>query len=289
MNDKMTWEETIQHIRNEPDYSELVAKAYFDADLELNVQRFKNSLEFKETESIINTYAPKAKTILDIGCGNGISAINFAQKGYYVTAVEPDSSETVGAGAIRALKKTLNLDNIEIFEDFAENIQFDRNSFDIVYVRQAMHHANHLNNFIGECVRVLKPNGLLLTIRDHVILDDKDKSWFFEAHPLHKFYGGENAYTTLQYRQAIKNAGATILKELKYYDSVINFFPKTQQQIDAEVLKKIEKQRKKLQHKLGFFAHIPLVWWLYRLFSGYNPLDEKQIAGRMYSYIALKK
>ena len=289
MKDNLTWEETIQYIRTQADFKELVVKAYFDVNLELNVSRFKASLEFKETLKLIKKHAPKAISILDIGCGNGISAINFALKNYQVTAVEPDSSETVGAGAIRSLKKTLNLDNIEIFEDFAENIQFESNSFDVVYIRQAMHHANNLNKFIEECARVLKPNGLLLTIRDHVILNDKDKAWFLEKHPLHKYYGGENAYTSEAYKQAITNTGCQIIKELKHYDSVINYFPATKKEIDAEVLKKIEKQKKKLQKKLGFFAHIPLVWGLYKQFSGFNPLDENQIAGRMYSYIAIKK
>ncbi len=80
----MTWEETIQYIRTLPEYKELVEKAYFDEDLMLNVKRFSQSDEFKETITIINTYQPKANKILDIGCGNGISAINFALKGFEV-------------------------------------------------------------------------------------------------------------------------------------------------------------------------------------------------------------
>ncbi len=112
-----------------------------------------------------------------------------------VTAVEPDPSLTVGAGAVRKLKEHYELKNLEDYENFAEDINFKSNYFDIVYIRQAMHHANNLNKFIKECVRVLKPNGLLLTIRDHVIYDEKDKNWFLEYHPLHKIYEGENAFT----------------------------------------------------------------------------------------------
>ena len=285
----MTWEETIQYIRTQPDFNELVEKAYFDADLELNILRFRNSLEFQETLSIIKTYNPKAKTILDIGCGNGISTINFAQKGYQVTAVEPDSSLTVGAGAIRIVKNKLGLTNIEIFEDFAENIRFKDNSFDVVYVRQAMHHANHLNNFVKECVRVLKPGGILLTVRDHVIFDEPDKQWFLNSHPLQKLYGGENAFTPKEYKEAFRKAGATIIKELKYYDSVLNYFPATETEIKRQEQKKIKKQKKKLQNKLKLLAKIPLTWWLYKKISGFVPLDEKVVPGRMYSYIIQKK
>ncbi|PHQ58442.1 MAG: SAM-dependent methyltransferase, partial [Sulfurimonas sp.] len=101
------------------------------------------------------------------------------------------------------------MSNLEIFESFAEDIKFDSNSFDVVYVRQAMHHANDLNKFIGECGRVVKNGGLLLTIRDHVIFDAKDKEWFLESHPLHKFYGGENAYKPEEYESAMENASMT--------------------------------------------------------------------------------
>ena len=220
MKGKMTWEETIEYIRTQPEYKDLVEKAYFDANLELNVFRFGKSEEFEETLNIIQNHVPKTKNLLDIGCGNGISAVNFALKGYSVTAVEPDESTTVGAGAIKILKEKLNLNKLEIFEDFAENIKFNDNTFDIVYVRQAMHHANNLNQFLKECVRVLKPNGLLLTIRDHVILNEDDKQWFLKEHVLHKYYNGENAFTAQDYKNAIEMAGAKILNELKYSHKV---------------------------------------------------------------------
>jgi len=289
MKDKKTWEETIQYIRTLPEFNDLVEKAYFDENLLLNIERFKKSEEFSETLNIINKHQPTAKSILDIGCGNGISAINFSLKNYTVTAVEPDKSNTVGAGAIKLVKDKLQLNNIEIFEEFAENINFPSNSFDIVYVRQAMHHAVDLEKFMYECVRVLKPKGLLLTIRDHVIFDNNDKKWFLNEHPLQKYYGGENAFTPNEYRSAIENAGAKIKKELKYYDSVLNYFPTTKESIRN--LEEIEtnKQKKRIQNRIGFISKLPFMWSLYKLVKKYNPLNERKVPGRMYSYIAIKK
>lgn len=284
----MTWEETIQYIRTLPEFSDLVKQAYFDEDLELNVSRFGKSDEFNETLNIINTHTKQATLILDIGCGNGISAINFALKGFEVTAVEPDKSDTVGAGAIQLLKTKLQLQNINIYTEFAEQIKFPDNHFDIVYVRQAMHHANDLQQFLKECVRVLKPNGLLLTIRDHVIYDEADKQLFLNAHPLQKYYGGENAYTSKEYKEAITSSGAKLIKELKYYDSVLNFFPQTKE--DIVVLKHNNdiKQQNKLKQKLGVIGNHKLIWRLYCLMSKYEGLNEAFIPGRMYSYIAKK-
>lgn len=285
----MTWEETIKYIRTIPEFSELVEKAYFHENLLLNIENFKKSEEFLETLSIVNNYSPKAKTILDVGCGNGISAINFALKGFEVTAVEPDSSKTVGAGAIKIVKEKLNLKNLEVFEKFAEDINFPSNTFDVVYIRQAMHHANDLQKFIKECVRVLKPNGLLLTIRDHVIFNEDDKQWFLKEHPLHKYYGGENAFTAAEYRESIENAGATIKKELKFYDSVINFFPLTKTSILDLEKQQISKQKKKLYKKLDVFSKILFALQFYKKVSKFEPLNEALVPGRMYSYIAIKK
>jgi ubiquinone/menaquinone biosynthesis C-methylase UbiE len=287
----MTWEETIKMIREQDDYRELVEKAYFDSDLELNVMRFRKSTEFDETLALIRNYQPKAKNILDVGSGNGISAVNFALRGFVVTAVEPDPSETIGAGAIRSLKNKLQLDSLQIFEVLAEDIQFPDAHFDIIYIRQAMHHANDLKKFIYEVIRVLKPNGLLLTVRDHVVFDKADKQWFLESHPLHKFYDGENAFRPAEYRNAIEDAGAIIKKELKYYDSVINFSPTStviKNRMQEAYLKPFKDG---LRKKIGILAFIPFIFIFYqrlKRIDASEAYDELKVPGRMYSYIAIK-
>src|SRR6516165_567809 len=98
----MTWEETIQFIRTQPEYKKLVEQAYFEADLPFNVERFKSSEEYQSTKKLIEEYIPlKSSTkLLDIGSGNGISSIAFALDEVQVVAVEPDPSLTIGAGAI---------------------------------------------------------------------------------------------------------------------------------------------------------------------------------------------
>lgn len=288
----MTWEETIEKIRKDPEFKDLVRLAYFDADLGLNVKRFGESEEFEETLSIIKAYRPDCKSIIDIGSGNGISAINFALQGLSVTSVEPDRSNTVGSGAIRILKEECQLNNIEIFDSFAEDISFSENSFDVVYVRQAMHHANNLEDFIRECVRVLKPNGLLLTVRDHVIYDKKDKDWFLASHPLHKFYGGENAYTAEAYKNAITKAGAMVEKELKHFDSVINYFPLTMTNLEQIKSSYLDGVRNHFNKRVGVLSKFPGMFDIYKLFKGIDSskaLKEKDVAGRMYTYIAIKK
>ena len=190
---------------------------------------------------------------------------------------------TIGAGAISKLKEHYHLGNLEVFEGFAENLKFNSNSFDIVFSRQAMHHANNLEKFVSEMARVLKPGGLFLTVRDHVVYNSDDKEWFLESHPLQKFYHGENAFSSSEYKTAINYAGLKLLKELMHFDSVINYFPGCTYKIEL---------KKHLKSKIGFLAQIPFVFKLYdnRLKQKFGQTHfEKKIPGRMYSYIATKK
>lgn len=277
---KMTWEETIKLIRTKPEYEDLVKNAYYNIDNSLNVERFRKSREFELTLKLLNEFNLSSKKLLDIGCGNGISTIAFALNGFEVTAVEPDSSNTIGAGAIREMKNHYQIENLEIYEAYAEDILFEEESFDIVYIRQAMHHANDLRKFLSEASRVLKKGGILITIRDHVILNEEDKALFLNKHPLHKFYGGENAFTAKEYREAMFNAELKIEKEIRYYDSEINYFPVKSSHISYyKIIKTIYNL---LPEKL--FSLFPKVTTkLDRL------LNEDYVPGRMYSYLAVKQ
>ncbi|MDI6049194.1 class I SAM-dependent methyltransferase [Flavobacterium sp. XS2P24] len=288
----MTWEETIEFIRTQPEYKELVDKAYFDSDLSLNVENFMQSEEFIETLQLLKKYQPDARTLLDIGSGNGISAVALALKGYNVLTIEPDSSDTVGAGAIRKLKTHYNLTNLEVFEAFAEELQLPYESFDIVYVRQCMHHAYDLEKFVAEASRVTKKNGLFITIRDHIIFDERDKEWFLNNHPLQKFYGGENAFTPSEYKTAMIKAGLKIEEEIKYFDNIINYYPSSKEEISNMFEFAKSKALLNLNKKIGVLSKISFLQEMYFKKIGLSKesvYDEKKISGRMYSYLCIKK
>jgi len=107
----MNWEETILEVRANPVYNDLVREAYLGPNLEENVKRFSSSAEFQETIKELSGLTGKLKglKLLDIGAGNGISTIAFAMLGVQVTALEPDPSNTIGAGAIRLSAKKHNV------------------------------------------------------------------------------------------------------------------------------------------------------------------------------------
>jgi SAM-dependent methyltransferase len=151
-----------------------------------------------------------------------------------------------------------------------------------------MHHAHDLNQFIAQAARVLKKGGLLLTVRDHVIYDEADKLRFLEAHPLHRYYGGENAFTEAEYRRAFELAGLRVDKIFKYFDNVINYYPN-----DSTVIEKSRPHQKYLRNwQQSIYMKIPYLrrWLNRKVTEQYGiVLDETVVAGRLYTFVGIKQ
>lgn len=228
MKDNMlTWEEAVQWLRDQPERSELVKHCYYDDPLENAAERFFQSEEWQEIVEILGNKS--SGKVLDIGAGRGISSYAFAKLGYSVIALEPNSSNLVGAGAIHRLAKSSNLD-IKVVQEWGETIPFPNDTFDIVYGRAVLHHANNLTQLCKESARVLKTDGYFIATREHVISKKEDLQSFLDTHPLHYLYGGENAYLLDEYIAAISLSGMKLVKTLDPLQSVINYFPMTKLQ-----------------------------------------------------------
>jgi len=271
----MNWEETIKYARGKSEYSDLIKQAYLSDDLEDNVKRYRTSEEYSEIKKLITKYGENAETVLDVGSGNGISAVSFALDGFNVVSVEPDKSETVGAGAVKILKRIYSLNNLRIIESIAEEADIKNEEFDLVFVRQALHHAADLDKFIQNISKYLKKDGLFIAVREHVVFDEKDKQLFLKTHPLNGFYGGENAFTEDEYLKAFEKAGLDVISVLRFFDSVINYFPVSSERIELiksqSCFVKIMKRLTKCLLKREIIV------------------DEKDFPGRMCSFIAVKK
>jgi len=225
-NYKMNWHDTIISIQKSDIYKDLVLDTFISSDLNLNIKRYSESQEFKEIKKIISKiYSGRKIKILDVGAGNGISSIALAKEGHYITALEPDNSDLVGSQAIR-FGANINKVKIEIIDTFFEDLPKEYfNSFDLVFARQAMHHANSLNNFILSANKALTQGGFLFTVRDHVVSNKFQKKIFLRKHPLHKFYGGENAYTIKEYISSFSKNSFELEKIYKPSSTPINYHP----------------------------------------------------------------
>ncbi|MEA2582891.1 MAG: hypothetical protein QOF33_976 [Thermomicrobiales bacterium] len=226
-----TWEEAVAWLKSQPDQAELVRDCFFDDPLVAAAERYYSSTEWEAVRRFIGITGGEA---LDIGAGRGISSYALARDGWEVTALEPDASPLVGAGAIRELTAAARLP-IRVVEDWGEALPFADATFDLVYGRQVLHHARDLPTFCREMARVLKPGGRLLATREHVIFKDADLDRFLARHPLHHLYGGEHAYHLGDYKRAIEGAGIRLTHVLNPWASPINLYPRTVSEVRAAI------------------------------------------------------
>jgi ubiquinone/menaquinone biosynthesis C-methylase UbiE len=274
----MTWEEAVQELRNNPENKQAILDNYFDADVVIANERFAQSEEFTALLELIPSHT---KTILDIGAGRGMATYGFAKNGFETTALEPDPSQDVGAGAIRNLANQFNLP-ITVVETFGESLPFEDNSFDVVYVRQVLHHANDLAKFCKEVQRVLKPNGVFIATREHVLSSENDLQTFLNNHPLHHLYGGEHAFTLAFYCKCIEDSGMKLTKIIHPYESVINFAPLNAAEMKNNFAKSISKLT-----GMGLAKLIVSNNFIYKKLVDIKA-NKDNTPGRVYSFIAKK-
>lgn len=230
-----SWEDAIAYIKRQPCSAELVRACFYDDPLLEAAKRYWESTEWQAVRTYLGA---TAGVVLDIGAGRGISAYALARDGWDVTALEPDPSNLVGAGAIRSLAAEAGL-RIDVVQTWGEQLPFDSNAFDIVHCRQVLHHAQDLGKLCAQIGRVLKPGGTLIATREHVISRKADLPTFLDSHPLHRFYGGENAYLLHEYKDAIKRAGLDLTHVLNPFETPINFYPATKAQLKMRLAGKL--------------------------------------------------
>jgi SAM-dependent methyltransferase len=232
---RMTWEEAVLSLRARSDAKRLVEACFYDDPLLEAAERYANSTEWMAVRRLMTQHSGRA---VDIGAGRGISAYALAKDGWMVTALEPDPSPVVGAGAIRALSTESKL-QINVVEQWGERLPFDDQSFDLVHGRQVLHHANDLRQLCAEMARVLKYGGRFIATREHVVSRRRDVPAFLESHPLHHLYGGENAYLLSEYCSAIEDAGIKLTHVLNPKESDINLYPETQLEVKRRWARKL--------------------------------------------------
>jgi len=275
----LSWEQAVDWLRQNPAQHDLVLSAYYDDPLLDAAKRYLYSSEWSSIMKLL----PRGGVALDVGAGRGIASFALANCGFCVTALEPNSSSLVGAGAIRQLALDTSLP-ISVVQDYSEILPFNDSQFDLVFARAVLHHTADLISACREFARVLKPGGVLVAVREHVISRPAHLQAFLDSHPLHHLYGGENAFLLQDYTSAIQSAGLVLEQVLAPLESPINYSPRSEEELRAELARRIGQRLSHIQWLVSGLLRLDAVWKPILTLLGW--FDHRP--GRLYSFVARK-
>ena len=92
---------------------------------------------------------------LDVGCGGGILAEEFAAMGFHVVGIDPSVQSLATA---KQHAQTMGL-IIDYHQGTGESIPYADNTFPVVYCCDVLEHVRDLPKVISEIYRVTKPGG----------------------------------------------------------------------------------------------------------------------------------
>ncbi len=108
----------------------------------------------------------KNAKILDVGTGQGRMAIILALNNYNVITGEPEEDNTEYAKQDwLANAKKVNVDHLITFVHFnAEDLSFENETFDAIFLLGALHHIDDKSSAFNEFIRTTKLKGIICII-----------------------------------------------------------------------------------------------------------------------------
>ena len=138
-----------------------VAAYYETIDEETRFSRNSRRIEYLTTTHVLDPLLPRQACILDVGAGTGVYSLYYAERQHKMTAVDltPKHIDVLREKAeARGLKIEAKVGNAVDLSDY------DADSYDIVLCLGPLYHLtdpHDRDRCIRECLRVLKPGGLL--------------------------------------------------------------------------------------------------------------------------------
>ena len=141
---------------------------------------------FNEINPVIQSLElDKIAKILDIGTGMGRMAITLALNNYKVVTGEPEDDESeYGKQDWLESAKKVEIEHMINFLPFnAENMNFQDDTFDAIFILGALHHINDIKTALKECVRVLRSDGVIVIFEPNSKLMKIIRENRFPSHP----------------------------------------------------------------------------------------------------------
>ena len=160
-------------------------------------QNFLNKIAFLDSKQRVKLIPPeilisqmpieKNHTLLDIGAGSGFFTIPMAESTTNkVYAMDPDFRMLK---VIEEKAKEKGITNIELIQDYLENLNIKNDSIDFAMASLILHEVNSLSNALSKIYEVLKPGGHLLCLeyeKDDLVVEGPPMSIRISSENLEK-------------------------------------------------------------------------------------------------------
>lgn len=154
-------------------------------------------------------------TVLDVTCGNGTVAFEYAKLAKHVTGIDITPSMIERA---RIIQNERHLDNMDWKIRDISTLPFKDNFFSIVVTRGSLHHLIDSNKVIEEMYRVCQPGGKIL-VTDITV--DENKQYDFNSIDKVKVFSYTKALTLEDIREKKKSLWAINIRS-EQFDSKRN-------------------------------------------------------------------
>lgn len=141
------------------DFSQYSPVDYVPFEPVLGEQKRSGNSYWYVAELALRHFKSSDQRLLDFGCGQGYSAMQYAKIGYMVHGFD------ISPSSVDRAKQLARIYNFEARTNFsvgaAEVLDYPDEFFDIIIGMDILHHVE-IDQAIAECVRVLKPGGVTI-------------------------------------------------------------------------------------------------------------------------------
>ncbi len=203
-------EQMIVNEQRRAGYDSLTARllesVYWEADRDVAFDRYRQSLDFAKTLSLLDTFKiPKDKPLVEIGGGSGFLSWGLSQSGFKeVSLLEPNPHYTTGTGYLRSRQDTGAI----TVENSLSKWYASSKKYQTVVTRNCVHHFPNLALVAASIRQKVEPHGYWVMIREPYVQDSSDLYRFMHTHPFSQRYQiYEFAFPPTHYVQALELAG----------------------------------------------------------------------------------
>jgi 2-polyprenyl-6-hydroxyphenyl methylase / 3-demethylubiquinone-9 3-methyltransferase len=178
-----------------------------DAGFELSSLRYvANPCRYRYFKEVLHRVGCSGKKVLDVGCGGGFLAEEFAKDGFEVTGIDP-AFNSLEAARKHAVQNGLAID---YQAGQGESLPFSDGCFDIIACCDVLEHVDDVDRVIKETSRCLAKGGIFLfdtvnrTLKSKLVLIKIWQDWGLvlaaekNAHVWEKFIKPEELSTSLR-------------------------------------------------------------------------------------------